>query len=46
MILGNEGFRVHLFLFRARRDDAHGRSLQGGVPTVGALGDEAMNENR
>jgi len=30
-ILENAGFRVRLFLFRARRDDAHGRSLQGGA---------------
>ncbi len=27
----NAGFRVRLFLFRARRDDAHGHSLQGEV---------------
>ncbi|MFT7461129.1 MAG: hypothetical protein ACI909_003823 [Planctomycetota bacterium] len=24
----------------------YGRSLQGGAPTVGALGDAAMDENR
>lgn len=46
MILGNACFRVRLFLFRARRDDEHGRSLQRGAPTVGALGDAAMDENR
>ncbi len=31
MILGNAGFRVRLFFFRARRDDTHGHSLQGGA---------------
>ncbi len=46
MILGNAGIRVRLFLFRARRDDTHGYSLQGGAPTVGALGDAALDENR
>jgi hypothetical protein len=46
MILGNAGIRVRLFLFRARRDDTHGRSLQGGAPTVGTLGDAALDENR
>ncbi len=46
MILENAGFRVRLFLFRARHDDAHGHSLQGGAPTVGALGDAALDENR
>ena len=61
MIFGNVGFRVRLFLFRARREasapahapylrpvgnDADGRSLQGGAPTVGALGDAALDENR
>ena len=63
MILGNAGFRVRLFLFRARHEDdvhgctsavsagstetaAHGRSLQGGAPTVGASGDAALDENR
>ncbi len=45
VVLENAYFRVHLFLFRVRRDDAHGRSLQRGAPTVGALGDAAMDEN-
>ena len=30
-MLGNEWFRVHPFSFRARRDDAHGHSLQRGA---------------
>ncbi len=30
-IFEDAGFRVRLFIFRARRDDAHGRSLQGGA---------------
>ncbi len=30
---------------RPRHDDAHGRSLQKGAPTVGALSDAAMDEN-
>ncbi len=39
-------FRVLLFLFKERRDDTHGRPLQGGAPTVGALGDAGIDENR
>ncbi len=26
------------------KDEAHGRSLQGGTPTVGALGDAALDK--
>jgi len=37
---------VRLFLFRVRRDDAHGGSLKGRAPTVGAWGDDALDENR
>ncbi len=36
---------MRLFLFRARHDDAYGCPLQRGAPTVGALGDAAMDEN-
>jgi len=35
---------MRLFLFRARHDDAYGCPLQRGAPTVGALGDAAMDE--
>ncbi len=44
-MLENACFRVRAFSFRARRDDAHGRSLQREAPTVGALGDAVMDEN-
>jgi len=45
MIFENIEFRVCPFLFRARHDDAHGYPLQRGAPTVGAIGDAAMDEN-
>lgn len=37
---------MRLFLFRVRRNDAHGGPLKGGAPTVGALGDDTLDENR
>jgi|LWDU01.1.fsa_nt_gi hypothetical protein len=45
MILENAMFRACPFLFRARRNDAHGYPLRRGALTVGVKDDAAMDEN-
>jgi len=46
MILENVVFRVCLFLFRARHDDVAWPIPAKRSTTVGALGDDAMDENK
>ena len=45
MILGNAMFRVRLFYSGQDATMPHGHLLQRGAPTVGTLGDAAMDEN-